>query len=263
MIYSKEYMNMYFSVKMSLHTKNVEKISVDQLEHIGKPYNKDLFSHYKKIVFLRWVSENTENKISFAKRVNKLLKKLDIELTDSESTLIEGIEPREFTERRAFKTIEVPYKDSNDTAMLLQPHAYFFYKGIRTYHKRKMFFKKLYQGEIYMTIKEVVLYDRKNDKIQHVIPHIDIMGITLRNEYVEIKLREGDSLYLRTIDNELIYISLKRTVTIRNGEGFNTEQRMEFLTAETTIESFLSVSTEEQTVNTKLGIKSKRKNKKK
>ncbi len=259
MIYSMEYFNLYLSLRRTLHTNNVEKISTAELDHIEKLYDKELFSHYKKVVFLRWVSENMANKISFANRVRKLIKKLDIELTDYEMRGIEGIEPREFTERRAFKTIEVPYKDLETSSLLLQPHAYFFYKGIRTYKRRKFFFEKLYEGEIYITIKEVVMYDRINNKIQQVIPHTDINAIKLKNEYVEIKMRNDDSIYLRHKDNELIYISLKRTVTIRGGEGFVAEQRDELMTTEKTIESFLNISTDELSLVDTTKKKKKRK----
>lgn len=201
-----------------------------------------------------------ENKISFSRRVQRLIKKLNIELTDYELKNIEGIEPREFTERRAFKTIEVPYK-GNETAFLLQPNAYFFYKGMRTYKKRKLFFVKEFEGEIYITIREIVLYDRKNNEIQEIVPHIDIDKIVLRNEYVEIKMRDGkDSLYLRHKDNELIYISLKRIVTIRGGGGFVAEQRDEFMTTERTIESFLNIS---DTNESKVKVKANKKKKKK
>ncbi len=261
MIYSREYINMYLSVKKTLHTKNVEKVSREQIKHMSKSYDEELFNHYKKIVFLRWATENSENKLSFAKRVQKLINKLDIELTSSESRVIEGIEAREFTERRAFKTIEVPYKDISEASLLLQPHAYFFYKGMRTYKKRKLFFEKKYDGEIYMTIREVVLYDRENNKIQEVFPHIDIMGITLRNEYVEVKMRNGEYIYFRHKDNELIYISLKRTVAIRNGEGFQTKQRDELLTTEKTIETFLNINNNDNKNTIERTVKAKRKKK--
>lgn len=242
MIYSKEYFNMHLAIRRTLHPQNVEKISDEQLAHIAAPYKEELFNHYKKVVFLRWASENMENKISFSKRVEKLQKKLNIELTDGEMKKIEGIEAREFTERRALKTIEVPYKDLDNTSILLQPVAFFFYKSVRAFKKRKLFFHKLFDGEIYMTTREIVFYNREKNEIKLVIPQIDIVGITLKNEYIEIKIKDDDSIYLRHKDNEIIYISLKRSVTIRRGEGFHSEQRDEFMTTERTIESFLSIN---------------------
>ncbi len=271
MIYSRQYLNLYLSVRNSLHVENVEKITADQLAHIGKNYDEELFSHYKKVVLLKWVYKNIENKISFYKKVQKLIKKLDVELTDAEMAEIESIEAREFTERRAFKTIEVPYRhitsgEGEISSLLLLPDAYFFYKGLRTYRKRKLLFEKMFEGEIYMTLAEVVLYDRANNQIQMVIPHRTINGITLKSEYVEIKRKDEDSIYLRYKDNELIYISLKRAVTIKGGDGFKEQSREEFITTERTIESFLNISHEEfktshKTLNRKKSIKRKEKSK--
>ncbi len=233
---------MYLSVRNSLHTENVEKISYEQLKHIAASYDEELFDHYKKVVFLKWLYTNMENRIAFHKRVQKLMKKLQVELTDAEMKDIEAIEPREFTERRAFKTIEVPYKDLDESILLL-PHAYFFYRGMRTYKKRKLLFEKMYEGEIYITLREIVLYDRDKNKVQLVIPHRTINGIKLKNEFVEVtRTDDQDPIYLRHKDNELIFISLKRSVTIKGGEGFAEENRNEFSTTERTIESFLNIS---------------------
>ncbi len=235
---------MYLSLRHTLHIDNVEKISYDQINHIGKTYDKELFDHYKKVVLLKWVYQNSENKISFFNRVKKLLKKLEVELTDFEMKEIESIEAREFTERRAFKTIEVPYKD-NDKALLLLPFAFFFYKGIRTFKRRKILFEKMFEGEIYITPNEIVLYDRKENDIQLIIPHRTIKGITFKSGYVEVaRTLDKDPLYFRYKDNELIYISLKRTVSIKSG-GFEDQHKGEFITTERTIESFLNISHEE------------------
>lgn len=245
MIYSKEYINMYLSIRHSLHIENVETLSVDQLNHIGKTYDYDLYKHYKKVVFLKWVYKNIENKISFYNRVKRLMNKLEIELSDSEMKEIESIEAREFTERRAFKTIEVPYKD-NDKALLLLPYAFFFYKGIRTFRRRKLLFEKMYEGEIYMTPHEIVLYDRINNDIQMIIAHRTISGIRFRTEYVEIqRTLDKEPIYFRYKDNELIFISLKRTVNLKDVNGFKDEHRDDFITTEKTIESFLNLNTEE------------------
>ncbi len=259
MIYSKEYLNMYLSIRKSLHTKNVEKISNEQLIHIGSHYNEELYNHYKKVVFLRWASENMDNKISFAKRVEKLKNKLGVELSDSEMKKIEGIEAREFTEHRALKTIEVPYLNIDSSSILLRPDAFFFYKSVRTFKKRKLFFEKMFDGEIYMTTKEIVFYDREKHEIQMVLPQRRIKGVTLKNEYIEIKLEDNDAIYLRHKDNEIIYISLKRSLTIKAKDGFSSDQRDEFMTAERTIESFLNISD----ITDEVKVDSKKKKKKK
>lgn len=249
-------MNMYLSVRNSLHVENVEKISLDQIKHIGLLYDEDLFEHYKKVVFMKWLYKNIENNISFHRRVKRLLKKLDIKLNDFENAEIDSIEPREFTERRALKTIEVPYK--RDVSILLQPHAYFFYKGIRAYKRRKILFEKIFQGEIYITLGEVVLYNRDKDEIEYIIPHRSINGIKLKNEYIEIsRMNNEPNLYLRYKDNELIFISLKRIVTIKGGEGFANEDKDDFITLERTIESFLSVGQIESKINQNKSIKKK------
>ncbi len=244
MIYSIDYFNMYLIVRNSLHINNVEKISKDELEHISRMYDPNLFEHYKKMTFLKWVYKNSENKSSFLRRAQKVLKKLDVELTDVEMKELSNIEPREFTELRAFKTIEVPYKDIEDT-ILLQKDAFFFYKGIKTFRRRKIFFEKVFEGEIYITKKEVVLYDRSNHKIQLVISQNEINGVTLKNEYIKLSRFDKESIYFRYKDNELIYISLRRSIVIRDGEGYADQNRDDFLTTEKTLETLLNIQTKE------------------
>ncbi len=250
MIYSIDYFNMYLIVRNSLHIDNVEKISKDELEHISKLYNKELFEHYKKITFLKWVYKNSENKSSFLRRAQKVLKKLNIELNDVEMKELNNIEPREFTELRAFKTIEVPYKDIEDT-ILLQKDAFFFYKGIRTFRRRKIFFEKVFEGEIYITRKEVVLYDRANHKIQLVIPQSEINRVKLKNEYIQLSRFDKENIYFRYKDNELIYISLRRSIVINDGEGYVNQHREDFLTTEKTLETLLNIQTKDIKKTTK------------
>lgn len=247
MIYSIEYLNLYLSVRNSLHYKNIEKISVEQLNHLAKQYDEKLFTHYKKVTFMKWLYSNIENKISFHKRVLKLIKKLNIELTNYEKREIESLEAREFTERRAFKTIEVPYKDHNE-ALLILPDAYFFYRDIRTYTRRKILFEKKFMGEIYITLREVVLYDRENDDIQLIIPNRTINGVVLKNEYIKItRTGNQEPIYLKHRDNELIYISLKRSISLKKGDGFTVDTKNEFKTTEKTIESFLNINSDIET----------------
>ncbi len=241
MIYSIDYMNMYLIVRNSLHMYNVEKISKDELNHISKSYKPELFDHYKKVIFWKWYYKNVENKTSFLNKAKKIVKKLDIELNDVELKEMHAIEAREFTELRAFKTIEVPYKNIENTILLL-PDAFFFYKGLRTYRRRKLLFEKIFEGEIYITKREVVLYDRLNHKIQLVIPQSEIRGIALKNEYIQLKrFKDKEDIYFRYKDNELIYISLKRSITISTGDGYTEHNRDEFRTTETTIESLLNI----------------------
>ncbi len=169
MIWSKEYINMYTSVKKKFHIKNIEIISKDKIKYISRSYDNELFEHYKKQLFFKWLFINSQNTISFFDKVRKIIKKLEIELNDYESEKLLGIIPREFTSNRKLKTLEVPYKSISSSSMFLQPYAYFFYKKVKVYQKSIFLFKKLFEGEIYMTSREIVFYDRKNNQIQKII----------------------------------------------------------------------------------------------
>lgn len=240
MIWNTNYINLYLSARRTLNSKNLEKTPLKQIKHLSRMYNDGHFQHYKRQVFLRWFSENTENTLQFIKRSEKLIKKLEIELSYSERMKIENIRPREFTFRRSLKTIEAPYKDLPGAA-LLKSNIVFFYKNIRTYQKGLNLYEKKYDGEIHMSTKEVVFYDREKNKIQKVIKHDEIKSILLRSFCVEIEMKKGPSYFLRYKDDELIYISLSRSVVIKNKVEFNDLSREEGDTAERTIESFLNI----------------------
>ncbi|NQX83187.1 MAG: hypothetical protein HRS50_00530 [Mycoplasmataceae bacterium] len=240
MIWKYNYINLYLSIRKTLNSKNVEKLSFDQIFHIGKMHKNDCFNHYKKQVFLKWFSENTENTIGFLKRVNKLLKKLELILSEKEKQKINNIEPREFTQRRSMKTVEVPYKRLDDTNSLMS-NAFFFYKGIRVYEKEIILFKMKYYGEIYITSKEIVIYDRKKDEIKQIIKYKNITSIKLNSYCIEIKLRNKKNIFLRYKDNELIYISLNRLTTIKSTIKFNNVSKIKSGMIEKIIEKILNI----------------------
>ncbi len=241
MIWKVNYINLYISARKNLNSENIEKIPESKINHIGKLYDKKYFDHYKKQVFLKWVFKNSKNSEQFLKRAKKLAKKLDIKLNDSEKEKLESIKPKEFTTRRALKTIEVPYRGLTDSTILLKPNSYFFYKGIRVYEKELTLLKQVFKGEIYMTSEELVFYERNNNKIYKIIKYNDISEIILKNYAVIILLKNKEKKYLRFNDNELIYISLTRVVVIRKKIDFFDYSREEGDTTEKTIEAFFDL----------------------
>lgn len=235
-----KYVTLYLSARRSLNFKNVEKLSQKHIERIGKIYDAELFKHFKKSVFFRWFNENTSNATKFIKRTRKLVKKLDLEFSDSEIEKINNIEPREFTERRAMKTIEVPYKDLKE-ANMLNSDAFFFYKNVRLYRMNKTLYRQNHKGEIYITKNEMVFYDRDNKKINEVINFSIIEEVTLRKYGVEVQIIDGQPIYIRYKDNELIFISLSRTLPSKADIDFLNTVREESDTIERTIEAILDV----------------------
>lgn len=240
MIWNINYINLYLSARKNLNYQNIEKLSSDQIKHIGKMYSEEEFNHFKKKIFFRWFSENSKNELSFLKRTKKLIKKIDIILTDTEALKINSIESREFTLRRVLKTIEVPYK-KDSKSILLNSNAYFFYKDMRTCYKKLNFIDVKYYGEIYITSTELVLYNREENKIQKVIYHRDIEEIILRSYCVLLKVRNEKDIYLRYQDNELIYISLNRSIRNKNEIDFKNESKIDGDTTERTIELVLNI----------------------
>lgn len=233
-----DYITFYLSARKSLNHTNVEKLSSKQIEHIGKLYNEDYFSHYKKSIFFRWFTENSANTSSFVRKSRKLIRKLELELSDYDLEKINNIEPREFTERRALKTIEVPYKELSEYSML-EDHAYFFYKDVRLYRFHKTLYRLDHRGEIYITKNEIVFYDRVKNEINEVINFGIIEEVVLRKFGVEIHIIDEEPAYVRYKDNELIFISLSRALPTKVDIDFLNTAREESDTIERTIEAIL------------------------
>ena len=224
MILKLDYINMYLSTKDLLNIENIEKISYESIEHIGKMYREEYFSHFKKKIFLKWFSINLENTDKFLKRSNKLIKKLKIELSEYEKEIVSNIEPREFTLRRSKKTIEAPYSNLDD-AVSLEKNVIFLYRDLRVYMKNNFLFELFYKGGIYLSIKEVVLYDKKSNKIDSIVPYKEIEKVTLKKFAVELTLKDKKNIYFRYKDNELIYISFKRSISSKNNIIFLKEDK--------------------------------------
>jgi|GEM_PF-2526949 len=231
---------MYISAKKNLNAENVETLSTKKIRHIGKMYKKEYYSHYKKKTFFSWFFDNLENTESFIRRVKKLLKKLEIDLTDKEQIEIEALEAREFTTRRAFKTIEAPYLN-NEKSVTLKNNIFFLHRDVRTYIKKKELLVKIYTGELLLTAKEIVFYDRDNDEIQKVINFEDISGIVLKKYAVIIKVIGRKDIYVRYKDNELLYISLKRAIKTKSKVNFSKDEQSDN-TIEKTLETILKIN---------------------
>lgn len=238
MIWKLSYLNFFLSIKEIINHKNIEKISNSKLKHIEKMYDKNYFEIYKTQIFMSWLSKNMENTLNFSKRAKKLIKKLDITLTNSQMIKVENIESREFTQHRALKIIETPYKDED---VELSSFSYFFYKNIRTYEKGVNFFKKIHTGEIFITPKEIVLYDQENNKIQLVIKNSELKKITLLRTCVKLEISNKRKFFFRYKDNELIYISLNRISSIRNSVVFSNQNFNNKVTFENMLNSFLKI----------------------
>lgn len=240
MIWKSDYINLYLSIRKTLNSKNLEKISTSKIEHIEKMNNKYYFDHYKKQIFKKWFFENSENTMYFSKRAKKLINKLNINLSSRDMDKVNNIEPREFTQRRSMKTIEVPYYNLTEDKTL-NPNAYFFYKNVRTYKKNSPLFKVKFFGELYITSKEIVLYDREKNLIQQIIKYKEITSINLKNYCLELKIKNGDDLFFRYKDNELIYISLNRLINIKKTIEFQNLIKDNENSIEKTFETILTI----------------------
>lgn len=231
---------MYILAKKNLNAENIENLSIQEIEHIGKMYNNpEYFEYFKKKMFLRWFFLNSENTDIFIKRTKKLIKKLSIHLSEKEQMKIDNLEPREFTARRAKKTIEAPYIGLNGSETL-EKNIFFFYKDVRTYYRRKTLLELEHYGEIYLSSKEIVFYNRKENAIERVIYFTEIREIVLKKYAVVLEIRWKPNIYLRYKDNELIFISLKRTAPTKTPLEFSEENRNDDNTAERTLETILN-----------------------
>ncbi|BDU67814.1 MAG: hypothetical protein TYPL_4670 [Candidatus Tyloplasma litorale] len=231
---------MYLAAQKILNYKNIEEISIEKINFLSKMYPNDYLEYYKASVFMRWFNENIENNLGFLKKARKLQKRLSINLSYHQENKLYDIEPRDFTKHRAMKTIEVPYKKELLTNNL-QKDAFFFYKNIRTYEKGITFLEKKYIGEIYMTKKEIVLYDHFDKKIQKIINYKKIRSIKLKSYYIQLKIENEPDIFFRYFDNILIYISLSRVVKKKIIKNFENESKENSIKIEETIETILNI----------------------
>jgi hypothetical protein len=80
---------------------------------------------------LRSLKEYNEKEVELA---NKIAKKLSISLSPEEKELLFSIERREFTTRRAFKIIELPF---DNIRKYKTRNSLFVYKDVKVYDENK------------------------------------------------------------------------------------------------------------------------------
>lgn len=193
-----------------INLDNFDSMSNKKIKTIESKFDPKHWKLYKMDLFKSWLKQNIEYTDTFVKKFIKIGEKLGLTRTNYYRTSLIDLEKREFTTRRAFKTIEVPY--INDLTEEMSKYALFAYKDVKVYNNEK-WMKLQFEGEMYITLSEIVFFHRPRNIIFEKIDTKSIINI-IRNSYsIEIHLITGRVINLRYPDIEILYISLERTLS--------------------------------------------------
>ncbi len=203
------YVSSFINAHKFLNINNVEKLNKKQIDHIGKLYNAKFYKEYKLSIFWKWHQKNSNYTESYIRRFNHLRDKLGITFDVTDYDYLNELWQKQFTSFRSFKTIEVPFETKNTG---LKSSAYFDYKNVRVYimDDNDMWLKKQYQGELFISSKQLIFYNREEKKIIQIIQLKEIIEIIYHTYSLEIVLSWGKPLHFRYYSNEIIFISLQR-----------------------------------------------------
>lgn len=188
-----------------LNIDNLEEISKQEILKIAKLFEAEYFYFYKKKLFWKWDKKNFENTTNYYKRFFKIYKKLEIKFEDFEKNKLELYKAKYFTKIRNLKTLEAPYKDKNVKSIV-----YFNYKDVSLFLENGLLFNKVLTSDLGISHNEMVFYNRKNKEIELIFYLKDIKRINLKEKWIEIFLKDKRLFFLRYLENEIIYISLRR-----------------------------------------------------
>lgn len=233
-----KYFNTKLSARHTINADNIEKLSKAHINNISKIYDKEIFDAYIRNVVAKWDKQNREYTKEYIKRFNNVIEKTEIKLDVFEKDYKNSLEPREFTSRRAMKTLEVPYEWKQNN---LDQFALWQYKNIRLYIEKDSYLSKIYKSQMYISKNEIVFFDEKEQQILFTINKDDIKYIKKTRYSVLLRIK-NKNYHIRYKDNEIIFISFDR-----NWPELTKENNIE--------ESFSSQTTIEETIETILDIK--------
>lgn len=199
------YLSFHLLIDNFLNVNNLEIISKNDLLKIEKLFDQKHFYNYKKKIFWKWDRNNFENTIKYYKRFFKLINKLELKMNDYEKDKIYLYKAKYFTKIRNLKTIEAYYNDET-----LSEIIYFHYHNVSIFKEKDNIFEKKFEGDFSVSYTEMVFYDQNTKIINFVIFLKDIEKILFEEKWLKIVLKNKKSYFLKYMENEIIYISLRR-----------------------------------------------------
>ncbi len=221
------YVSSFINIHKYLNINNVEKLNKKQIDHIGKFCDAKFYQEYKTGLFWKWHQKTSNYTESYIRKFMRLKEKLGVEFDVTDYDFLNELWQKQFTSFRSFKTIEIPFETKE---LGLRPFAYFDYKNVRVYEMddKDMWLKKQYQGELFISAKHLIFYNREEQKLIQIVKLEDIVKINYHNYSLEVVVKEGKPLHLRYYSNGIIYISLlrfwrKSDIIFTKEEGANLE----------------------------------------
>lgn len=211
--FSLNYLHSKYVFSKVLNLDNFDKMTKSKIKSISKNFDEEYWNIYVRDLFKKWINKNIKYTDSFIKVFKRLGNKFSLTNDTTYKNLLKILEKREFTQRRNFKTIEVPYKDQISSSM--SKFALFAYKNIKLYEDGK-WIKLIFKGELYITPTEIIFFHRPKNLIFEVINVYQIKEIRKKPFSVKIFLDNARVIHINYLDIEIIYISLKRVMNKRN-----------------------------------------------
>lgn len=203
---SLKYIHQKNIMSQHINKDNVESLSKQQVANLIKRFDKKYWEIYSNQLIRSWYKENINYSDNIIVRYKKILKKLDIKFMYGSSIDLFKLESNIFAKNRQYKTIEVPYSNKDKT----EDSAVFVFKKIILYNSNK-WIRKIFSGEMYITKKEIVLYDPIEEKIFKRIDLRTIDKLELTSFSTKMTLA-GEVLNFRGKDNGIIMTSFERVV---------------------------------------------------
>ena len=217
-----------------LNAFNLTSIKKSEIKKLDLNYknNLKLWNDHKRKVIKQWIKMQDNFNTKLQEEVKKFLKKLYIDTDKEIEELMFSLERREFTNRRAFKQIEVPFSfiEGYDNK-----YALWFFRNVKLYDNTQRWMKEITDKDLYLFRDELVWWDKETRTISYVIKASDISKMEKVDYGVQLNIK-GIKLILRYVDNEVLFIALKRTYKKLFGKKAENKTREFELTREISLE---------------------------
>lgn len=189
-----------------LSISNLPELKKSEIRHRGKNVQNEVWYEHKKKTLISWINSKDEFEHKHQNKVKKYIKKLELQIDDELEKLLLSLERREFTTRRAFKIIEIPFENED---VFRGKKALLVYKNTKLYDNNSAFMKLIIHADLYMFEDKIVWFNPETKKVELDLELSFFNKINIYDYGLQIII--GTRKYvLRYKDNYIIKISLER-----------------------------------------------------
>lgn len=196
--------------KKDLNETNIQRVSKRYVNSVFVGENEEFIDAYKAIILKKYIKNEYDFSFSSVKRIKRVRKKLNLNLSEHEAEYILRLEELAFAHNRPQKSLDTPFELNHGEKCTFRLETGFLYKKSAS---GKLV--KFASGHTYITNQRTVLVDGIKDTT---IEYWKFDSVKLKSYGIMFKNENKDTLsrVLRSDDNDIMFVYYTRLFEAKN-----------------------------------------------